>query len=142
MITVHVSGRIGASAAEVWEVAGDFNGLPAWLPGIRASRMEGQGAGAVRHLDISARGGQWVAERLEHIDDSAHTCTYTIVDGSLPLSNYTSTFRLQDAADGESCMLDWRAGFEAKDAPDADAEAFVTRAYEAGLEGLRKIYGP
>ena len=136
-----MSGRIGAPAARVWAVIGDFNGLPKWVPGIRASRQDGSGVGAVRRLDILARGGQWVAERLESHDSGAYSQSYSIMDGSLPLKNYLSTMRLADGADGRSCTLDWRARFEAKDATDEDAERFVRRAYEAGLESLRRMFG-
>ncbi|MGH6954071.1 MAG: SRPBCC family protein [Alphaproteobacteria bacterium] len=141
MIEVRVSGRIGAPAACVWAVIGDFNGLAKWVPGIRASSQDGSGVGAVRHLDISARGGQWVTERLESFDSGAYSLSYCIVDGSLPLKNYLSTMRLADGADGRSCTLDWRARFEAKDATDEDAERFVRRAYEAGLDSLRTTFG-
>ena len=139
MLEVRVTWEYTVHADRVWQWIRDFNGLPAWVPGIRASRLEGIGIGAVRHLDISARGGEWAIEKLESLDEDGRTLVYSIVDASLPLENYTSTMRVIASDGAASCTLDWSATFEAKDATDEEAVAFVTGAYEAGSARLASL---
>ena len=139
MLEVLITQEFRVPAERVWQWIRDFNGLPEWVPGIRASRLEGSGIGTVRHLDISARGGQWASERLDAFDDEARRIVYSIVDASLPLKNYTSTMQVVAGEDGTGCRLDWSAVFEAKDASDEEAVAFVTGAYEAGSANLKSL---
>jgi len=52
MPKVHVSTVINAPIERVWRTVSDFNGLPAWLPGMKDSTIEGgkspTAVGAVR----------------------------------------------------------------------------------------------
>ncbi len=59
---VRVSGPIPAPAGTVWAFAGDFDGLPNWIPGILKSRKEGEGVGQLRHLEIKWKGARWAIE--------------------------------------------------------------------------------
>jgi carbon monoxide dehydrogenase subunit G len=139
MLQVRVTREFRVPASRVWAWVRDFDRLPEWVPGIRASRLEGSGIGAVRHLDISSRGGQWASERLDALDEDGRTLVYSIVDASLPLARYTSTMRVIADAGGIGCILDWSAVFEARGATDAEAVAFVTGAYEAGSAKLASL---
>lgn len=141
MIEVSVAQRFASPAAAVWALVRDFNALPEWIPGIRDSALSGTGIGCTRRLDISAMGGRWVVERMERLDDAARILVYTIVDGSLPLKNYTSTMTVEDAPEGRGCALRWHAAFDPKDASDREAEAFVRGAYGAGIETLKTRFG-
>lgn len=141
MIEVSIAQRFTAPAPEVWRLIRDFNALPDWIPGIRESRQEGEGVGCTRRLDIAAMGGRWVIERLECLDDVSRELVYTIVDGSLPLKNYTSTMKVVEIEGGDGCELHWHAIFDAKDASDQDAKTFVQRAYGAGIEKLKARFG-
>ena len=141
MIEVTVSQRFASPPAAVWSLVRDFNALPEWIPRIRGSRLDGEGVGCTRRLDISAMGGRWVVERLESMDDEARELVYTIVDGNLPLKNYTSTMTVEEADGGNGCALRWHAIFEAKDASDQEAERFVLGAYGAGIETLKTRFG-
>ncbi|MFN0042959.1 MAG: SRPBCC family protein [Alphaproteobacteria bacterium] len=141
MLEARVTGRIGAPATKVWVLAGDFDALPRWIPGIVASRVEGEGIGQVRHLTIVRRGRQFAVERLETRDDAAFRLSYSIVESSLPVTEYTSFFRLIPGPDDKTCILDWSANFLAKAATNDEAIAFVTGAYSAGLASLQKTFG-
>ena len=112
MLSVHIKAAIDAPAEDVWALTRDFNGLPGWVPGIVGSRIEGDGIGATRHLTIKRRGDQWAIEKLESFDEQRFHMTYSIVDSSLPVKTYLSSFRLLPAEDGKSCTLDWSAEFE------------------------------
>ena len=142
MLEVRVTGAIGAPAARVWAFAGDFDGLPQWIPGIVASHVEGEGIGQIRHLTIQRRGPQFAQERLTARDDRAFHLVYEIVESSLPVSDYTSWFRLVPSSDGARCTLDWRATFvPANGALPEDACSFVEGAYRAGLASLQDRFG-
>jgi dCMP deaminase len=140
MLSVHIKAPIGAPAEDVWALARDFNGLPRWVPGIVGSRLEGDGIGATRHLTIKWRGDQWAAEKLESFDERRFHMTYSIVDSTLPVKTYLSSFRLLPADDGKSCILDWSAEFEANNASAEEAKRFVAGAYRAGLYRLRGLF--
>ncbi|MFO0996475.1 MAG: SRPBCC family protein [Alphaproteobacteria bacterium] len=140
MLSVQVRAAIGAPAEEVWAVARDFNGLPRWVPGIIASRMDGAGVGATRRLTIKRRGDQWAIEKLESFDDPQFRMTYSIVDSTLPVKTYLSSFRLEPVEGERRCILDWSAEFEANNATAEEARAFVTGAYRAGLYRLRGLF--
>jgi carbon monoxide dehydrogenase subunit G len=141
LIEITVSQRFASPASAVWSLVRDFNALPEWIPGIRGSELDGEGVGCTRRLDISALGGRWVVERLESLDDEARRLVYTIVDGSLPLQNYTSTMTVESAAGEAACTLLWHAVFDPKDASKEEAEAFVRGAYGAGIETLKGRFG-
>ena len=141
MLRIWVTGPIAAPAATVWRFAGDFDGLPNWIPGILTSSKEGDGVGQLRHLQIKWKGPRTAIERQESRDDASFTLTYSIVETTLPIRDYLSTFRLVPSVDGKGCMLNWSAVFLAKDATDAESEAFVQGAYGAGLASLQKKYG-
>ena len=56
MPKVFVSTVINAPIERVWRVVSDFNGLPAWMPGMKDSVIEGKKAneiGAVRRLSMA-----------------------------------------------------------------------------------------
>jgi carbon monoxide dehydrogenase subunit G len=141
MIEVTVSQDFASPASAVWALVRDFNALPEWIPGIRGSELVGEGVGCTRRLDISAMGGRWVIERMESLDEGSRRLVYTIVDGSLPLKNYTSTMTVEERAAGGGCTLRWHAIFDPKDASEAEAEAFVRGAYGAGIETLKVRFG-
>ncbi len=68
MPKVFVSTVINAPIERVWRVAGDFNGLPAWMPGMKDSVIEpgktDKEVGAVRKLSMAGT-KDVLRERLE-----------------------------------------------------------------------------
>src|SRR5262249_58503584 len=88
---------VSASPDQVWRLIGGFGSLPDWLPSIPKSELSA--GGRVRHL--ASLGGDTIVEQLEAFDDAARSYSYSILQAPFPVSDYLSTLRVQDAADGK-----------------------------------------
>lgn len=135
MTKVSMSTRLKVSADQVWDLIGRFNALPDWHPAVEKSELEK--AGQMRRLSLA--GGGTVIEKLENIDDTERTYTYSIVDSPLPVANYTATLKVTDKGDG--CIVDWSSEFDPMGGREGDAADAIRGIYQAGFDSLRKMFG-
>jgi mxaD protein len=138
---------IDASAAKVWHAAKDFNGLNTWHPAVATDEIvEGKNdtVGAVRLLTL--KGGGTIKEKLLRFDPAARSFKYSILEGVLPVSDYTATFVVKSAGKNKSSVT-WSGHFKRKNVGDNPAEnendktAVDTMGgvYQSGLDNLKKI---
>ena len=138
---------IDASAAKVWRAAKDFNGLNSWHPAVATDEIvEGKNntAGAVRLLTL--KGGGTIKEKLLRFDPAGRSFKYAILEGVLPVSDYTSTIAVKSAGKNQSSVT-WTGHFKRKNVGDnpADNENDKTArdtmggVYQGGLDNLKKI---
>jgi mxaD protein len=138
---------IDASAAKVWHAAKDFNGLNTWHPaGATDEIVEGKNntVGAVRLLTL--KGGGTIKEKLLRFDPAARSFKYAIVEGVLPVSDYTATFAVKSLGKGKSSVT-WSARFKRKNVGenpgdkenDKTAVDAVNGVFQSGLDNLKKI---
>ncbi len=141
MTKVSMSTKLNVPAAKVWEVVGRFNALSDWHPAVEKSELEGEGTtrGTIRRLSLA--GGGSIVERLENIDETAHRYTYSILQGPLPVANYTATIRVTEAPDAKSCTVEWSSEFDPAGGPESEAVKAIESVYKAGLENLEKMFG-
>jgi len=147
MLKVSKSVSIDASAAKVWSQVKDFSGLNTWHPAVESDKIvEGSDnqVGAVRLLTL--KGGGTIKEKLLAIDDHRHMFKYTILEGVLPVSNYTSKLKVT-AVSKSKCTVTWSGSFQRKDtgpkpaddANDKTATDTISGVYQGGLDNLKKI---
>ncbi|GAA1216428.1 SRPBCC family protein [Prauserella alba] len=135
----YASGIVPGDVDEVWRRVRDFNGLPAWHPGIASSEIEpGHSAtevGAVRKLTL-ADGGV-VREQLLCLDDPGRSYTYNILDGPFPIRRYISTIRLAPVTATGDTFVEWWTEYDADaaDEPTLD-KTFSQGVFAAGIAGL------
>lgn len=129
-IEVHKTGTAEGAPAAVWAKIGAFCAIGDWHPAVASCKQSEEGGATYRTLALE--GGGTIKERLVETTDSGYT--YEIVESPLPVQNYRSTFSVKAA--GEDTAVDWTGSFDAKDAPDADAEAAITGIYTAGLDSI------
>lgn len=119
---IHAEVRHGFSqdADQVWQLTGDFGGLARWLPGVRACRVEGngaadQGGNAVRIVTLED--GSTAREGLESCDRPNRCYEYSILEARDfdPRSQYRAHFQVHPRPDG-GCDVVWRARLQP--APD------------------------
>jgi mxaD protein len=147
--TLHVTKRIiiDATADKVWAAARDFDALNTWHPAVAKDEIvagKNDTVGAVRLLTL--QGGGTIQEKLLAFDAAGHSFRYTIVEGVLPVSHYTSTFRVRPAGPGKA-EVTWSGHFQRKDtsekpAEGADDKTAVTTiggVYQGGLDNLKKV---
>ncbi len=137
MLEVKRQLEVPASPEEVWAVIGDFGQIAEWHPACSASSSETV-HGEVRRTIVVGDGGRLV-ERLEELDDTAHTYSYSILEGPLPVKDYLS--KLSVEADGEGSLILWSGRFNAKDVDDDRAKGVIAGIYEIGLAALKKRLG-
>jgi hypothetical protein len=135
----YASGIVPADVETVWGLARDFNGMPAWHPGIESSETEpgppsGE-PGTVRHLVLA--GGGVVREVLLRLDDLDHSYTYQILESPFPVRRYISTIRIAPVTATGQSFVEWWSDYDSEGADEGDLNtAFAQGVYAAGIEGL------
>jgi mxaD protein len=138
---------INASASKVWDLSKDFGGLNNWHPALASDAIvEGTDntVGAVRLLTL--KGGGTIKEKLLAYNAAGRTFKYAILEGVIPVSDYTSTFVVTSAGKGKSSVT-WSGRFKRKNvgANPADNENdkaavdAINGVYQSGLDNLKKM---
>jgi mxaD protein len=138
---------IAAPADKVWEASKNFNGLNTWHPALASDEIVGgtnNTAGAVRLLTL--KGGGTIKEKLLQFDEAGHRFRYSIVEGVLPVSHYTSTFVVTSLGKNKT-LVTWSGRFKRKNPadnpPDSESDKAATDAisgvYQSGLDNLKKV---
>ncbi len=135
MAKVSMTTDLNASADQVWKLIGGFNALPDWHPAVEKSELTEEG----QMRTLSLTGGGTIVEKLEKVDDGAHTYTYSITDSPLPVANYTATIKV--SGEGDNSTIEWSSEFEPAGAPEQDAMKAIEGIYQAGFDNLKKMFG-
>ena len=141
MAKVYISSVVNAPAAKVWARVRDFNGLPTWHPAIAESRIEnGEPADKVGCIrDFRLRNGDRIREQLLGLSDYDMFCTYSILEGPMPLTDYIATLRLTPVTDGDRTFAEWTAEFDcAEDDADTLVDGIGSNVFQAGFDALKR----
>src|SRR5947208_10395084 len=144
MVKVYTSSVINAAADRVWSVIRDFNAMPKWHPGIAESRIEGNDpadkVGCIRNFTL--KDGGRVRERLLALSDFDYSCTYSILESPLGVSNYVATLKLTPVTDGNRSLAEWSAEFECEPGREASlAEHIGQGVFQGGFDALKRSFG-
>ena len=137
MTKVTVTAAFDTPAGELWEVIGGFNALPQWHPGIAASAIEYGDGGTVRVLESAD--GVRIVERIEDVDYHGHAYTYSIVEGTMPVSRYVSTLRVSKARRGGGTRAEWTAEFTADGVLEGEVAKACEGFYRAGFDNMARV---
>jgi len=135
MTQVSMTQHLAVAAGDLWKLIGGFDALPDWHPAVAKSELENDG----QDRRLSLVDGATLLEKLVHLDDDAHTYSYTIEESPLPLKDYKATIEVHERDTG--CTLKWSSEFEANGAPESDAVAIVRSIYQGGFDSLKKMFG-
>jgi len=128
----------------VWRTASDFNGLPAWMPGMTDSTIEDGKAptviGAVRRLRMAGT-KDVLRERLEVLDPENFRITYSVLEGPLPVKKIMTSLHLRLITDAYGTLGEWSTQFETEPGKEAEGEQFMARVFGAGFRALKKHLG-
>jgi mxaD protein len=146
--TLHVtkSVTIHASAERTWDAIKDFGGLNTWHPAVAKDEIvagKNNEVGAERLLTLGD--GGTIHEKLLGHDDKARSFRYSIIEGVLPVSDYSSNVVVHASGKDQSTVT-WSGTFKRKntgDAPaanenDETATTTMGSVYQAGLDNLKK----
>ncbi|HEV3036917.1 MAG TPA: SRPBCC family protein [Candidatus Angelobacter sp.] len=138
MAKIYISSVIKAPIEIVWEYIRDFNGLPKWFPGVTDSRLEadklsGQ-VGCIRNFGLE--GGARMREQLLAFSDHAHSCTYRMLEGPLPVQNYVGTVRLLPVTEGDLTFAEYQVDFECAREQENELTSSLSKIYRGAFEHL------
>ena len=110
MPLVKLERLIGFPPCHVWAVLSDFGAFQDWaMGGEGSSKVEGEGPGMVRLLDVPGMGE--IAECLEKADDANMHLTYSLLHGNpLGMSSYTANVKLTPEPINK-CKISWQGDF-------------------------------
>lgn len=138
---------IDAPADQVWQKIRNFDGLATWHPALASDQIvagKNNEVGAERLLTL--KDGGTIKEKLLGFDDKGHSYKYSILEGVLPVSDYTSTISVKSAGKDKSTVT-WSGNFKRKntgDNPGANendetATTTIGSVYQGGLDNLKKL---
>ena len=144
MPKVLVSTVINAPIERVWRTVSDFNGLPAWMPGMKDSTVEDGKSpteiGAVRRLSM-AGSKDVLRERLEVLDPENFRITYSVLEGPLPVKKILTSLHLRPITDSYGTLGEWSTQFETEAGKETEGEQFMARVFGAGFRALKRHLG-
>jgi uncharacterized protein YndB with AHSA1/START domain len=139
-----VSTVINAPLERVWRVVSDFNGLPAWMPGMKDSVIEpgkkDNELGAVRKLAMAGT-KDLLRERLEALEPKEFLITYSVLEGPLPVKNVRTSIRLRPITDTYGTLGEWSSEFETEKGKEEEGEQYMSRVFGAGFRALKRHLG-
>ena len=92
--------------------------------------------------NFQLRDGARIREKLLSLSDYDYTCTYTMLESPMDLSDYLATLRLFPVTEGNRCFVEWRAEFECPSGKAAElAESVGEGMFQTGFDALKKRYG-
>ncbi|MGV6872070.1 SRPBCC family protein [Pseudochelatococcus sp. B33] len=143
MPQVFVSTVINAPIERVWRTVGDFNGLPDWMPGMKASTIEDgkdpTSVGAVRALKLATGGS--LRERLEEYSQEDRRILYSVLEGPLPVKNIRTGMKLRSITDTHGTLGEWFSEFETESGKEDEGVAFMRSVFNAGFRSLKRHLG-
>jgi hypothetical protein len=114
MARAYTSSVIPAPAADVWRIVRDFNGLAKWTGFVTDSQIESMmradQVGCVRAFRLSD--GGFIREKLLALSDYDMSCTYSILDSPMAVTDYIATLSLTPITDGNATFAEWQADFD------------------------------
>jgi hypothetical protein len=139
MAKAYASSIIEAPVEAVWAVVRDFNGLPAWVPGVVASSIEdgrdADSVGCIRALTLAA--GGHCTERLLALDDSRYRLSYAFVIPAFPITDYRANLELIPVTAGDRTFVQWSGSFnEAPEDAGKWEQVISTQVFAAALAAL------
>lgn len=138
MIEVSVRKVIQVTPEKVWEKIKAFDDIDKFLPPIASCKVSGSGPGSARVCTF--QDGGTLFERLDSILEKERKLTYSITEGSLPVSDYTGSMTAHSFGEGQ-CEVEWTARFNAPLEAQVEMKGMVESVYAMGIEGLEKLLG-
>lgn len=136
---------IAATPDAVWKIAGDFAGIGAWHPMVKAVRTKGGNVAGAERVLVLEKGE--ITDGLDDVDAAQRSLSWRLNTENveaLPVSFYTITLSVNDAGGGKSEVV--MAGrfyrgdtsnFPPDELNDEAAVAAMTAFFEAGVNGLK-----
>jgi hypothetical protein len=119
----------------VWQTISDFETGSKYLAMVTHCVVQGQGVGALRTLTYLD--GSVIVERLETVDEAAHSLSYTLVSDT-PFCNCLTTMGLRALGPAQA-ELNWTANFEPIGLPVNEAVSLMEGMLADNCQALKRL---
>ena len=132
---------INAPADKVWNTIKSFDYVERYIPLVQKTEVQGSGVGATRICTIAQPDGTTskLLEKLESLDESQKTISFSIGDGVFPATNAMFTHRIK-TVDGNKTELDMTYTAEPKGVSEEDLQKSILPIFKMIAEGLEKLH--
>lgn len=132
-ISVRQVAKVDGTDAAVWAKIGGFCAIKDWHPALAGCEEMKEGDATFRTLTL--KDGGKIREKLT--GTSATGYTYQIVDGPLPVKDYSASFsaRADNDEPGKAVVV-WSASFAASGKPDSEARGIIEGIFKDGLKSI------
>lgn len=128
-ITIH------APVDAIWQIISDFGLGSLYLALVTHCTVQGKGIGALRTLTYMD--GSVIVERLDSVDDVAHSLSYALVSDT-PFGSCLLSMTLSDLNPDQS-ELTWSASFQPIAIPADEAIALMEGMLVANCQALKQL---
>ena len=132
--TLSRSVDVSGTPAAVWSVIGPFCAIKDWLPPV-GTCTEKEGLPPERTL-VTKDGKATFVETLTARSDVEHSYSYAFKSSPLPVTDYTSTIKVQAKTPGVSTVT-WSSTYVPDPGKEQDAQKALTGIYDAGLATIK-----
>lgn len=129
-----ITKKLNVPADKAWQAIRDIGRLDVWFPIINTCQVEGQGAGAHRHMTLE--GGK-ITDLIEEISDADQRLVYLRTESPFPVTHYRGTVEVFDSYDAQA-VVTWTIDFESSPEDSAAVADLVKNAISDGIDGMEK----
>jgi Polyketide cyclase / dehydrase and lipid transport len=129
-----IARKLPVTADSAWSVLRRFGELEAWFPAISSCRVEGEGIGAKRFMDLDGGLGS-IVDELITLDEEARRLTYRRTEVPIPLSSYIGTVEVFTSYD-RLAVVSWTVDFVSAEDVASSINELLVDAIGAGVDGL------
>lgn len=129
-----IARKLPATADSAWSVLRRFGELEVWFPAISSCRVEGEGIGAKRFMELEGGLGS-IVDELITLDEEGRRLTYSRSEFPVPLSSYLGTVEVFTSYD-RLAVVSWTVDFESSEDVASSVDELLVDAIGAGVDGL------
>ena len=126
--------EVKGDPAQVWAAIGAYCAIKDWHPAIGKCTEDGK-TPTTRTL-VTKDGKATFVELQTARDDVKHRYSYTFTSAPVPVTHYSSTFKVEAAAPG-SARVTWSGAYTPDPGKEKDAADALTGIYESGLAAIQ-----
>ena len=96
--------------------------------------------GCIRNFTL--KDGGRIREQLLALSDYDYSCTYSILESPMGVSNYIATLKLTPITDGARSFIEWTAEFDCPKERERDLVKSIGKGvFQGGFDALKERFG-
>jgi hypothetical protein len=130
--------KVEAERQALWAKIGGWCAIADWHPAV--AKCEESKEGETEFRTLTLKDGGVVKEQL--LERGNATYKYAIIDGPLPVKNYSAQFSVTpDDDDLDEINVLWSATYDANGKEDKDVRKIIDGIFKDGIESIKAKHG-